>query len=186
MERRTMFLLLGALLVTGVAVVVWLVWFPPRGYYTAPDCQSGSMAFGDTIVQYVSHRDGLLVVVWSDFSQKDQRTGGFGGSNGTTTEFSGSSGWTELHSSVKAGEGKAVELKARTTDGKAWTVTVNGKEYRLEDGGLILVRTRGASAKVSQLKQELSGLLPTNETWQKFAKESPEVKEFMAQAAAKE
>jgi hypothetical protein len=184
MQRKAMFLLLGTLVVTGVAVAVWLVWFRPQGY-TAPDCQNGSMAVGDTIVQYVSGRDGLLVVVWSDFSNMDQRTGGFGSSNGSRAEFSGSSGWTELHSSVKASKGRAVQLKARTTDRNAWTVTVNGKEYRLEDGKLFLVRTRGASAKVTQVKQDLSGLAPTNETWQRLAKECPEVKEFMAQAAAK-
>jgi hypothetical protein len=55
-----------------------------------------------------------------------------------------------------------------------------------EDGAPFLVRTRGASAKVTQVKQDLSGQPPTNETWQRLAKESPEVKEFMAQCVARE
>src|SRR5207253_3177814 len=104
----------------------------------------------------------------------------------SSTNFAGSSGRTEWHSTVKAGDGPAVQLKAGTTDGKAWTVTVNGKEYGLDDGALFLVRTRGASAKVTQVKQDLSGLQPGSQTWQRLAKESPEVKEFLTQAGAKE
>ena len=62
---------------------------------------------------------------------------------------------------------------------------MNGKEYGLDDGALFLVQTRGASAKVTQVKQDLSALPPTSETWQRLAKESPEVKEFLTQAGAK-
>jgi hypothetical protein len=178
-----MFLLLGALLATGIVASVWLVWFSPRGY-PFPGGQVGMMA-GDetdeTTVQYVSRRDGLLVVVWSDLSSRGARS-----ETGSSTNFAGSSGQTESHSSVKAGDGRTVQFKCATTDGKTWTVTVNGKEYRLEDGALFLVRTRGGSAKVSQVKQDLSGLQPTKETWQRLAKESPEVKDFMVQAGAKE
>ena len=184
MQRRTVFLLLGTLLMTGVVAAVWLVWFFPRGY-SFPDGQPGIMP-GDTdetTVQYVSRRDGLLVVVWSDLSGK---AAGFGCEAGSSTEFAGSSGRTECHSSVKAGDGRAVQLKCVTTDGKGWTVTVNGKEYALGDGALFLVQTRGGSAKIRQLKQDLSGLQPTKETWQRLAKASPEVKDFTDQAGAKE
>jgi hypothetical protein len=86
---------------------------------------------------------------------------------------------------VKAGDGRIVQLKVVTTDGKAWTVTVNGKEYGLDDGALFLVQTPDASGKVTQVKQDLSALLLTSETWQRLAKESPEVKEFLTQAGAK-
>jgi hypothetical protein len=67
MWPRTQFVLVGTLLAAGVVLAVWLVWFQPRGY-TAPDAEAGNMAFGDTMVQYVSSRGGLLVVVWADFS----------------------------------------------------------------------------------------------------------------------
>jgi hypothetical protein len=79
-----------------------------------------------------------------------------------------------------------VELKVVTTDGKTWAVTVNGKAYDLEDGALFLVRTRGGDAKVTQLKQDLAGMQATHESWQRFAKESSEVKDFVAQAGRKE
>jgi len=173
------------LLATGVVVAVWLVWFPPRGY-TAPDYHGGITALDETTVQYLSCRDGLLVVVWSDFSNKDWRTAGSGSEAGSSTKFAGSSGRTEWHSSMKAGDGRAVQLKCATTDGKIRTVTVSGKEYRLEDGALFFVRTRGGSAKISQVKRDLSGLQPTKETWQRLAIESPEVKDFTAQAGANE
>jgi hypothetical protein len=178
MQRTTMFLL-GALLAISVVVVVWLVWFSPRGY-TIPDCPGGIMSVGEndeTTVQYVGRGGGLLVVVWSDQSGKAAQS-----EAGSSTAFASSSGRTEWHSSVKARDGSAVQLKCATTDGKTWTVTVNDKEYRLEDGALFLVRTRGGPAKVSQVKQDLSGLQPTKETWERLAKENPEVKDFTVQA----
>jgi hypothetical protein len=176
MQRRTN-LLLGTLLAAGVVAAVWLVWFRPRGS-TASDLRGGIMAVDKTTVQYLSRSDRLFVVVWSDLFYDGNA--GFGTEAGSSTN-----GRIEWHSTVKAGDGRAVQLKAGTTDGKAWTVTVNGKEYGLDDGALFLVQTRGASAKVTQVKQDLSALLPTSETWQRLAKESPEVKEFLTQAGAK-
>lgn len=176
MRRRTN-LLLGTLLVVLVVAAVWLVWFRPRGY-PASDLRGGTMAVEKGTVQYLSRSDGLFVVVWSDLFYDGNA--GFGTEAGSSTN-----GRIEWHSTVKAGDGRAVQLKVGTTDGKAFTVTVNGKEYGLDDGALFLVQTRGASAKVTQLKQDLSALPPTSETWQRLAKESPEVKEFLVQARAK-
>jgi hypothetical protein len=176
MQRRTN-LLLGTLLVAGVVAAVWLVWFRPRGY-TASDLRGGTMAVEKSTVQYLSRNDGLFVVVWSDLFYDGNA--GFGTEAGSSTN-----GRIEWHSTVKAGDGRAVQLKVGTTDGKAFTVTVNGKEYGLDDGALFLVQTRGASAKVTQVKQDLSALPPTSETWQRLAKESPEVNEFLTQVGAK-
>jgi hypothetical protein len=174
MPRKTT-VLLGTLLAVGVVAAVWFVWSRPRGY-TASDLRGGIMAVDKTTVQYLSRSDGLFVVVWSDLST----TGASFNEAGSSTN-----GRIEWHSTVKAGDGRAVQLKVGTTDGKAFTVTVNGKEYGLDDGALFLVQTHGASAKVTQVKQDLSALPPTSETWQRLAKESTEVKEFLTQAGAK-
>lgn len=176
MQRRTT-LLLGSLLVTVVVAAVWLVWFRPRGY-TASDLRGGIMAVDKTTVQYLSRSAGLFVVAWSDLFYDGNA--GFGTEAGSSTN-----GRIEWHSTVKSGDGRAVHLKVGTTDGKAWTVTVNGKEYGLDDGAVFLVQTRGASAKVTQVKQDLSALQPTSETWQRLAKDSPKVKDFLTQAGAK-
>src|SRR3977135_908615 len=114
MQRRTN-LLLGTLLVTVVVAAVGLVWFRPRGY-TASDLQGGIMTVDKTTVQYLSRNDGLFVVVWSDLF--------FDGNAGFGTEAgSSTNGRIEWHSTVKAGDGRTVQLKVRTTDGKAFTVT---------------------------------------------------------------
>jgi len=146
-------------------------------------CQQGIMAVGDTdetMVQYVFCHAGPRVAVWADIST---RRPGSSSETGSTTDFSSRAEW---HSSVKAEDGRSVALKVATTDGKSWTVTVNGKECRLEDGALILVRTSGVSTKVTQVKQDLFGLPPKIETWQQLARERPEVKEFVAQARAEQ
>src|SRR5579864_3299756 len=109
-------LLLGTLLAAAVVAAVWLVWFRSRGY-TASDLQGGIMALDKTTVQYLSRSDGLFVVVWSDLFHDGNA--GFG-----TEAGSSSNGRIEWHSTVKAGDGRAVQLKVGTTDGKAWTVIV--------------------------------------------------------------
>src|SRR6476646_10975932 len=107
MQRRTN-LLFGTLLVAGVVAAVWLVWFRPRGY-TASDLRGGIMAVDKTTVQYLSRRDGLFVVVWSDLFYDGNA--GFGTEAGSSTH-----GRLEWHSTVKAGAGRTVQLKVGTTD----------------------------------------------------------------------
>jgi hypothetical protein len=146
-------------------------------------CQHGIMAVGDndqTMVQYVFCHAGPRVAVWADISG---RRPGSGSQTGSTTDSSSGAEW---HSSVKAADGRSVALRVVTTDGKSWTLTVNGKECRLEDGALILVRTCDGLFKVTQLKQDLSGLPPTIETWRQLSKDRAEVKDFVDQAGAKE
>ncbi|MBI3409731.1 MAG: hypothetical protein HY040_15430 [Planctomycetes bacterium] len=147
--------------------------------YTPPDCKGGIAALGDTTLQAVWRRDGLLVLVWSDISPKSP---GFGSEGGSSSSHSGSVGRTEWNSTVKSNDGRSVQLKAATSDGINWTVAVNGTEYRLDDGAVFLVRTRGQAVKVIQVKQDISAMPPTHETWQRLPTENAEVQEFVKQA----
>ena len=117
----------------------------------------------------------MLVAVWSDISG---RAAGFR----TEQHCTASPGQAVWRASVKAGDGRAVKFKGITTEGKPQTVTVNGKEYSLEEGALFLVRTRGGSTRVTRVKRDLADMPPTNATWQQLAKESPKVKAFLTQA----
>jgi hypothetical protein len=170
-------LLPKALLVAGVLAILWLVYLRPRSI-TAADCQGGITAVDKTTVQYLSRGNGLFVIVWSDLF--NDGTAGFDSEAGSS-----SNGKIEWHSTVKAGDGRGVQLKVETRDGNDWTVIVNSKEYELDDGALFLVQTRGASSRVTQIKQVLSALPPTSETWRRLAKDNPQVKEFLTQAGAK-
>jgi hypothetical protein len=133
------------------------------------------MTVGETTVQYVPWGEGMLVAVWSDISG---RAAGFR----TEQHCTASPGRADWSASVKAEDGRAVKFKGITTEGKPQTVTVNGKEYSLEDGALFLVRTRGGRVRVTQVKRDLSDLPPTSATWDQLAKESPQVKAFLAKA----
>ena len=145
-----------------------------------PGCDLGAWRGGETTsVQYAACGGNMLVVVWSDISFNEPGFGAYGTSSVNPSQAAYSYG-------VRSGDGRAVELKVETTDGKAWKVTVNGTEYRREDGALFLVRTRGGAAQVKQVKHELSGLQATAETWERLAQENAEVKAFIAQAGAKE
>jgi hypothetical protein len=72
-----------------------------------------------------------------------------------------------------------------TTDGKTGRVTINDKDYRLEDGAVFLVRTGDGPARVTQVKQELSGMKPAADTWDLLGKQNPEVKKFLDELGSK-
>jgi hypothetical protein len=47
-----------------------------------------------------------------------------------------------------------VVVNCRTADGKTGTAVVNGEEFDLANGWLILVKTRGGTARTKQLRRE--------------------------------
>lgn len=55
-----------------------------------------------------------------------------------------------------AGDGRKVEWRCTTSDGKTGTVTLNGKDYKLAEGSLFLVATKGE--RVAQLKRDLTSV----------------------------
>jgi hypothetical protein len=81
--------------------------------------------------------------------------------------------------SRRTSEGRAVSWSAVTKDGKTGTVTVNDKAYQLADGAVFLVRTTGGSIRVTQVKQDVSGLKPGAATWELLGKQNAGGKDFL-------
>jgi hypothetical protein len=146
-----------------------------------PGCQSNGMAVRDTWVQYGTCRDDLIIVVWSDIADLTGKSGGVtDGSHALP-----SANRVDLGGLRHTDGGRKVDWQVVTADGKTGPVTVNNMEYRLEDGAIFLVRTKGGAAKVIQVKLDLSRMKPGVETWERLARESPEIKEFMDQTGDK-
>jgi hypothetical protein len=97
-----------------------------------------------------------------------------------------SSQCAEFHGDRQASDGRAVKWKAVTTDGKTGTVTLNGTDYRLEEGAVFLVRTGDGPMQVAQVRQDLSGLKPGAETWELLSKQNAETKKFLDESIRKE
>ena len=145
-----------------------------------PGCQSNEELFGATDIQSGTFRGNLAIVVWTDLAYAPA-----GGSISGASGASASATQAEYHAERDAHDGRAVKWRASTKDGKSGAVTLNGKEYHLEDGSLFLVRTAGGPVRVTQVKQDLSGLKPGATTWDRLRKENPEAKEFVDQVSGK-
>jgi hypothetical protein len=146
-----------------------------------PGCQINEDLFGATYIQSASFRGDLAIIVWTDLTY-----GPAGGSITGATSASASATRAEYHAERDAHDGRAVKWMASTKDGKAGVVTLNGKDYRLEEGAVFLVRTAGGPARVTQVKQDLSGLKPDVVTWDRLRKENPDIKGFIAEVCGPE
>jgi hypothetical protein len=84
---------------------------------------------------------------------------------------------------VSASDGRRVDWRLETADGKIATLGINNEPYSLSNGHLFIVTTRGEKTQVQQLDRDLSSIQPTNEGCQAFAKSDPTVSRFIRQAA---
>ena len=142
---------------------------------------SGDMAaVGETWVQYGTLDNSLVFVIWSDISLEDASLSGTGGGGPAPRGVK-----ANYHGQRFAKDGRKVEWEAATSDGKTGTVTINGAEYRLQDGPVFLVTTRGDGQRAQQVIADLSALKPTAESWERLAKERAEVKEYLARVGAR-
>jgi hypothetical protein len=139
------------------------------------------MAVGETWVEYGTFGNTLAFIIWSDISVGDARRGG-GGEGGPDSSGGGKATY---HGERVAKDGRKVAWAAATSDGKSGTVTINGTEYRLEDGPIFLVRTRGDGQRTQQVRGDLAALKPTAESWERLAKERAEVKAYLARVGAR-
>lgn len=144
-----------------------------------PGCKFGDAVVGETYIQYGTFRDTLAVVVWSDITAK----GGISAS--TTFGVAVGSDKAEYKGTRESSDGRAIKWQAVTKDGKTGTVTINDKDYRLEDGAIFLVRTNDGPTRVIQVKHDLTGMKPAAEMWEQLGKQNPEIKKFMDQVSSK-
>ena len=146
-----------------------------------PGCSLDGKVVGDTFVHYGTFRDSVAVVVWSDLASAPAASPTAQGWAHAGSGVSASSDKAEYQGTREASDGRAVKWKAGTKDGKTGTVTVNDKDYRLEDGAVFLVRTTDGPVRVTQVKHDLSGMKATSETWELLGKQNSEVKKFLAE-----
>ena len=87
-----------------------------------------------------------------------------------------------LYNSIRSADGRYVEWTVDAKNGEPKDATINGKEYQLDEGTLFLVRTHHGT-RVTQLHVDLKNESPfSRKTWDRLAKENPEIRKFMAEA----
>lgn len=113
--------------------------------------------------------EGLSFAVWSDLPNGAAGHGS-AGSGGSTPGAS-----YEGHH--RASDGRRVEFRAKTVDGKSGNITIAGIDYNIANGSLFLVSAREDPPRVSQITFDLSGF-PKDDTFKEFAKSSPQIRDF--------
>jgi hypothetical protein len=131
-----------------------------------PGIDEGSVTF---ITLKAGPADGVPFVVWWDLPYNVSGSGG-GSAQGASYEgrFAGA-------------DGRRVEFRARTADGKSGSVTIAGVDYDLAKGSLFLVSTRDHPPKVVQVPFDLSGFPSDGNALRELARATPQIRGFFEQ-----
>jgi hypothetical protein len=115
----------------------------------------------------------VALLVWTDVVDGNYGMDGTGpNSEGATGEYR-----------FTMGKDKQLVITCKTSDGATGPVTVNGEQFDLSGGSIILVSAAGGQVRTRQLKREALKLAPTQvggmAEYEKFSRE-PEVRAFFA------
>jgi len=91
--------------------------------------------------------DGIAIVVWSKVPARS----GAGGSRSSSDRPQAQLHYSGLHSSP---DGRRIEWQCQTKDGVAGSVSINGQDYDLANGTLVLVTVGEEKTTVKQLKRD--------------------------------
>ena len=113
--------------------------------------------------------EGVPFVVWWDLPYNVSGSGG-GSARGASYEgrFSGA-------------DGRRVEFRAKTADGRSGSVTIAKVDYDLAKGSLFLVSTRDHTPKVAQVSFDLSRVPSGGNELQELARATPQIRNFFEQ-----
>jgi hypothetical protein len=131
-----------------------------------PGIDEGSVTF---ITLHAGPAEGVPFVVWCD-QPYDVSGGGGGAAQGASYvgQFSGA-------------DGRRVEFRAKTADGRSGSVTIAGVDYGLAKGSLCLVSTRDHPPKVVQVPFDLSVFPSGGSALQELARATPQIRGFFEQ-----
>jgi hypothetical protein len=95
-------------------------------------------------------------------------------------QLSTSASGLTTHCWLSSKKGRTVDWWCQTSDGRTGKVRINGQLFKLQDGSLFLVSTRGGKTQIEQHKRNLLEVAPGDKSLEDFLKEDPEVKQFVS------
>ena len=115
----------------------------------------------------------VVYVLWTDIDLGGESGGDCG------DDFDG----LHYHGYAKGKDGRSIEWECRSTDGQTGIMKINGTNYDLTNGRLILVTTKDGQTKVRQLQRAWTTTKGegAHEFCERLAKDDPAVAEFVAQ-----
>ena len=164
---RGAFTLLAAFLLTITACA-------PRTTAPAPDVAAG--AVDGTGYRFLRWKQGLAILIWYDFrgdsASSSTSSGGGLGARPTYT--------VEGH--AKSADGRRLEWRVETTDGRTASFRLNGEPYEVSRGTLFIVRMEDGDADVTRLERDLSRVEPNHASIVAFARGDPDLAPLVGQA----
>lgn len=139
---------------------------------TPPGADMVSAKIGDTSYTFLHWKEGLRVMMWFDIA--DEVSGE--GSGSTSDPVHRMAGY------ASAFDGRRVDWRLETEDGRTASFSIDGQPYALSQGALFLITTWGEQTQVRQLSRDLSVIQPTNEGCEAFAEADPDVSSFIREA----
>jgi hypothetical protein len=156
----------------GSLIFVFLVCVGGCQKTTPPGADIVGGQIQNTSYTFLHWKEGLRVMIWYDITEDV----GSGGSGSTSDPI------YRLEGHASAPDGRRVDLRLETADGRTATYSINGQRYDLSRGALFLVTTRGERTQVRQLNRDLSTIHPTNESCEAFSETDPDVSAFIRSA----
>jgi hypothetical protein len=135
----------------------------------APSLTTASATVNGRQAEYVVANGKLLLVMWFVTSPDG---------HGSGVSVSATAAKTVVKGTFEPTGGQRIDWTCTTSDLKTGTVTINGTNYQLADGGLFLI-TPGDPTEVVQLRRDLSAVEGSQQGLEKLARDDPEVAAFV-------
>ncbi|MCA8987207.1 MAG: hypothetical protein KDA78_06180 [Planctomycetaceae bacterium] len=119
------------------------------------------------VTLYAGPPEGVSFVVWSDLPNSRSGNGGGGARDGAA--------YKGYH---RAKDGRRIDIKAESRDGKTATISIDGVSYDLAKGGLLLVSTQQQPAIVKQVNLDLKTVPNGQEALSRFASTTVDIRTF--------
>jgi hypothetical protein len=160
-------LLLPVLLATVLALGV-----AGCGRSTPPGADVAYGQYRGASFTYLRWEEGLRIMIWTDLDAASSH-----GSGSTRDPV------YRLEGHAESPDGRQVDWRAETSDGKTAEFAIDDVAYDLSDGTLFIVTTARGATEVTQLERDLSGVQATYESGVAFAESDPALVAFLAGAA---
>ena len=121
---------------------------------------------GNGTIARIQGHDGMTILICSDVA---------GGSHGGTSKMTTNPPFQKVEGYSVSHDGRRLDWLIEKRKCQKTTCRLNNKEFDLQVGTLLLVKTKGGDTKTDQLAQDLSDVSPNTESFMAFAKKNPDV-----------
>jgi hypothetical protein len=151
-----------------LGLVIFVLGCSPRSTPPGPNT-IGSSAPGLSFT-FLQWKEGLMLLLVDDIHLGSHHEGGSGSTNNPVFSESGS---------AASADGRGYKWQLETTDGKAATFRIDGKEYDLSQGGVFVFQRKADKVEVHQMKRDLSAVPFDTEGCREFLKKDAEILEAL-------